>query len=408
MGYFKGIIFGVTLLNLIACDDANIVQVEEELSPQDLSIDSVVFEGGARGTLQGAVYDGMTGERLGDSLEMILIVGSDHRLPDRLIADTSSILESEYAFNNIPITSDDFYSNTVKLVVHREGYHEFVSEFSYVADNLDYNSYLSRIGNIYLYPSVKEAQDISVITLCGDTPCEGATVYLKQLTSLDELTPISTTVSSPTAETDLGGGRDTRLYPTLGLYPTLNATTNADGVAEFDGEQILLGARYEIEVMPHRNAGANSERYVQATSGEFVAGVDPNSSQQSIVMTPGYEVAPVVGVGSSEELENGELRITLNRPVVLDDNGVTATVTTDSPNAILVKSTVVELSSDRLSVRFIPEFNRDLEDAETLTITYTEANSDPVSYFTLGYEEGNDSRLLFDLTFTTSFSFQKQ
>lgn len=51
MGYFKGIIFGVTLLNLIACDDANIVQVEEELSPQDLSIDSVVFEGGARGTL---------------------------------------------------------------------------------------------------------------------------------------------------------------------------------------------------------------------------------------------------------------------------------------------------------------------------------------------------------------------
>lgn len=266
-------------------------------------------------------------------------------------------------------------------MVHREGYHEFVSEFSYVADNLDYNSYLSRIGNIYLYPSVKEAQDIRVITLCGDTPCEGATVYLKQLTSLDELTPISTTVSSPTAETDLGGGRDTRLYPTLGLYLTLNATTNA---------------------------GANSERYVQATSGEFVAGVDPNSSQQSIVMTPGYEVAPVVGVGSSEELENGELRITLNRPVVLDDNGVTATVTTDSPNAILVKSTVVELSPDRLSVRFIPEFNRDLEDAETLTITYTEANSDPVSYFTLGYEEGNDSRLLFDLTFTTSFSFQKQ
>lgn len=403
---YTGFMGALALGLFVGCDDANVVQVQEEFQSGHTTVmDSVIFDGGAKGTLQGTIYDGLTGERLGDSLEMYLIVGTDHRVPNKLVSDPNSILEGEYAYTEIPITSDDYYSNSVKLVVKRQGYHEFVSEFSYVTDDEDFNEYLSRIGNVYLYPESQTSQDLDVITLCGELPCKDANVHLQQLSSLDDLSAISSTVSSPTSDVDLGSGRDTRLYPTLGIYPKISAVTNSQGIASFKAEDIILGARYQVVVDPV--VGKDSSRYVQVTGADFVAGVTASSSQQSITMVAGYATAPVVTLSASTEKNNGKVAIELNRPVVIVDDGVDASVTTDSPNALSVDSVTVQVSTDGRTITLVPVFNRTLEDSETITITYTEDADTPISYHVLGYEEGNDPELLFDLGFLKTFSFQK-
>ena len=82
-------------------------------------------------------------------------------------------------------------------------------------------------------------------------------------------------------------------------------------------------------------------------------------------------------------------------------------LTSDSPNAIRVLDVQVSISNDGLTLTLKPTFNRTLENNETLTIDYVEGAERPISYYTLGYEEGNKPRLLFDLGFLKTFSFQK-
>ena len=360
------------------------------------------------GTLQGKVMDATTGKAIvndptlpADNIKMYLIVGSETRSADKADFSTTSDLAGEYAFNNIPVTQVDGIvagpNATYKLVVVKKGYQRFESEFSFEGDSIKnpgandptlvYDGKYLKIGNIYLYPTGATAANYSLSVNYNSKAVPGAVVQLTQ------------NINSNVAIAQQQGGTngavnavaDThRLLPSLGLMPTLSATTDADGKVVFNGTDLVLGGQYIPTVLPVKTPVADGAVQLARTNGAVftvgAAGVGTASAiSQTIIMNdavPGDAVAGLFIASASNStagaltgvINPGVLTLTFNRPVVL--NGVTPTATaalgfgatlgfagtavlnptTTTAVATPTKRVIASLSADGLTLTLTPSF----------------------------------------------------
>lgn len=417
----KQILFAaIAATSFIACSDDITKQYNN-------SNDQVTQEVDLEGTLQGCIYDGYTGARIGGKdLKVYLIQGTKQRKPSSLITDTNSVIKGEYAFSAIPVTSSEIISSTFKLVVDKPGYQQFESEFSFISDydakllgstleeltggngsylqgltnTLQYESVMNKIGNVYLYPDSLTAQTIRVMPFAHGGFLAGVPVTLRRLSGFIDPGSVSSTVKTPSNDGSEGGNRDTRLYPSNGIYNVITKVTDENGYVEFTADELVLGASYRTTAGP---AEVDGIKYVLTTGMTFNAGYTTGSGAQEIVMDEAVGDMPEVTIEDEDLNEaNGNVVFTLNRPITLttaDIKGIKATVDDYDPtgDTLFIKSVAASVSSDGMTVSFVPTFNRKLVKAEPITITYSATTSNPLTYSTVNYTGSQEPIEFFSL-----------
>lgn len=399
-------------LSLFACSD----DITKEYNS---NTETVVQEVGLTGTLQGAIYNAHSGTRIGGKdLEIYLIQGTSHREPTKIVTDTSSVLAGEYSFSKIPVTRDDMLNSTFKLVVYKPGFQVFESEFSFTAEYeymLDTNNIksidgevytedltnllmheavINKIGNVFLYPEEREAQDVRIAAFHNGDFQAGLPVTLRRLSNWEAITGTAT-VGSPTD--GLGAGRSTRLVNTVGRFDVLTAETDDDGIATFAAADLVLGASYQAIIGPGE---VNDIRFVATKGVIFEAGVITGTGLQEIVMNEAVGPMPAVEI---EEVDfndqNGVLILTLSRGVTIQNTkGLEATANSTGDD-IEVTSITATISADGRTITITPKFDRALDDenGESIDITYSSTENNPLTYSTLNYTGSEEPIEVIDL-----------
>jgi hypothetical protein len=259
------------------------------------------------GSLQGKIMDAVTGAGIGGSdLKVFLIQGTSDRTPNKLITNPNDPLVGEYAFSGIPVdinTGEIIY----RVAAIKPGYQLFEADVELSAvinltNNTVIDNVYNKIGDIYLYPLGSTAGDVSVYVYDPNgLPIPNATVFLKQ----------NVTNNNIIANTG------DRLNPTAGLYPELNATTNAAGLATFTSGTLTLGGNYNA-VVPGMTF--NGEQLRTSTSAPFFVGT--NSTDQVVNMTAATGAPILFAVSASNSVPgtitpSGVLTITFNQPIIL-------------------------------------------------------------------------------------------
>lgn len=262
-------------------------------------------------TLQGKIMDARTGAPIGgDDLKLKLIQGTEIREPTRLNKDSTDVLMGEYAFANIPLTSQ--YNADYKIVAIKDGYIRFeaiIDMGAYYDTNFPLmDTVYNYIGNIYLQPLGSSAPEIVVNVDFNGRPIQGATVMMD---------PSSTTWNNGTDQTYI-------LSPSWGYVGAIPvATTDATGKAKFPGGSLGLGVVYTVRVNPITFEGVGLVQ--PTTTGQTVAvGVVGSTNELSISMAdaaPGNNAYGLFVVDSSNRggalAASGVLTVTFNRPVML-------------------------------------------------------------------------------------------
>lgn len=402
----------IAAIGLFGCSD----DITKEYNSNS---ETVVQEVDLEGTLQGAIYNAHTGVRIGgEDLQVYLIQGTDHREPTELITDTASVLKGEYSFDQIPVTHSSILNSTFKLVVYKPGYQVFESEFSFTAEyeymldtnnikSIDGNVYtedltnllmheavINKIGNVYLYPEAMEAQDVEIAAFANGHFLPGMPVTLRRLSNWEGLGPTTTTVASPT-DGD-GAGRDTRLYSTTGRFDVITKVTNAQGIATFSSEELVLGARYQAIVGPGEE---DHIRYVATKGVVFEAGVSGSSGFQEIVMDEAVGAMPLVEIEEVvKDDATGKLTLTLSRPVLLQNTrGLDAALNLNGSTNIRVTRVTAAVTNNGMTITITPTFDRDLEPGDDFTITYSSTQNNPLTYTTVNYIGSDDPIEVIDL-----------
>lgn len=322
---------------LSGCSDTkNTTTTASNTSLQDLN---------KTGTLQGTIYDAVTGDRIGGSdLQIFLIQGSSNRGPDKLNTGSTDPLVGEYAFNNIPVTFADYtyaypynMNTTYKVVAIKPGYQRFEAEFTLEGTfPVDYNgepvpgiveAVYGRIGNIYLFPLGTASGDVNIYVYdeTTGTPIPNAVVYLNQDTKNNSpLVKANSLYYNTDSSTD-------RLFDTTGLIASLTATTDTAGKATFASATLTIGGRYQV-VVP----GVSFQGEQLATNNTNTINIGTDAQTRVINMT-------VIGntlyaVSASNQVPgtitaNGVLTVTFSQPIILSPAD-TFTVTMFDSNAV--------------------------------------------------------------------------
>lgn len=319
----------------------------------------------SKGTLQGAVMNAVTGERIGGSdLKMFLIQGTEDRIPNKLITDTANVLVGEYAFTDIPITAGS--DSTFKIVVVKAGYQRFESEFSYKA-TASTTEVFNKIGNIYLYPTSNSAPDYKFTITANGKPVSGATVLFQQNPTANTATaliaPNSTTIGAAP-----GGASSTRLFATSSLIPSLSATTTAEGTVTFSGTNLVLGGNYNLIVLPVSFESATFGK-IADPNNPFVIGTTPVTDiialtdiQQTTSNNFGLYVTSISNSVSGSINGSGQLIITFNRSVTVNKGatgfglGVLPGGGLPAPVFAGTNPVTASLSTDGLTLTLSPNF----------------------------------------------------
>jgi|GEM_PF-3196850 len=319
-------------------------------------------------TLQGTVFDAITGKRIGGTdLTMLLRQGVNTRRPDLLYTgvytpptknwwefwvptpivdnatkDGNKYLIGDYAFKNIPSYADnaeggndyrndnpeDRYANFYQLHVFKTGYQEFVAvigeyEGPNALGNLD-----NVVGNVYLFPDDKLAPcyTIDVVTEGTDTPISGATVNLCPM------------VEQNWEEYGAEWSEFT-LYQDPGNLACLSKTTDATGIVAFCGSDGLkLGAAYMVCVDELKFESVNYEYTCLdkgSKGGSGVIQIGWGAKELEIEMAPtdnwpndyGLYVTTLSNevedsiINSTDPKVRGTLTMTFNRPIRVKDAG---------------------------------------------------------------------------------------
>lgn len=267
------------------------------------------------GTLQGKIMDAVTGAAIGNDanseLKIWLIQGTSDRGPDKLITDPNDPLRGEYAFSGIPVSLDFSDDSCFKVVAVKSGYQRFESEDVCLGSESDsfgnpsiviLDNVINVIGNIYLFPEglTAGAINITVKNQHGDVVPD-ATVVLKQQIHLN---------SPTTDESDI-------LFPAAsGLVSSLTMTTDANGVASFDGSLLVLGGRYSPVVLPITFSGQD---LIRTPGASITVGTSNQTQTIQMLMQP---VEPLYVLSASNSAPDtitstGVLTLTFNRPIIL-------------------------------------------------------------------------------------------
>ncbi|MDD5773819.1 MAG: hypothetical protein PHX78_10185 [bacterium] len=322
------------------------------------------------GTLQGFIFDAVTGSRLGgnDLLKMRLYQGSDRRDPDVLVTDTNDRDYGFYAYNNIPF---NLYAGNIiyQLVVTRDGYQDFkgnvtpnalsVNTFADKTDSMRVDGKYNMLGNIYLFPTGTTAGSVTVkVTDPFARVVSGATVRLQQ----------NITGSTPIAETG------NRLLASAGLMPNVSATTDSAGIATFADSTLVLGGQYTVTVDPLTFQG---QQLGGAAGASFIIGT--NKVDQTIALA-NLDPNLYVNIASNSVPgtidSTGVLTLTFNQAVSLTTGFESTFVGTLSGASGAVFDTAAAsnvtaaLSNSNLTLTLTPHFST-YATAAGATITYT-------------------------------------
>ena len=315
------------------------------------------------GTLQGTVFDAVTGKRLGGSdLRLTLIQGSSHRNPNRLITDENDRLMGEFTFNDISVTLNRGAAR-YKLVVAKDEYQPFESVLQLSTDLLGgleadqeftEDTAYNFVGNVYLFPLGEEAHDIAIIVERDGEQIRGATVQLRQEVDNNQ----ENTATS------------NRLVPTAGVYPSLTETTDSQGRATFSGSQLVLGGAYTPVVQP---MVYDDIQLGLTTLNQIIVGASDAVQVANMVdLEPGNNPEGLYIVFASNQdtgdiSERGTLTVVFNQPVALvGETGYRASLSAGCTDAVLRDDTArsvvgeevkADISADGLTLTLTPDFS---------------------------------------------------
>jgi hypothetical protein len=332
---------------LFGCGDSdNSATTQNQLPPQEYN---KTF------TLQGRIMDAVTGAPLGNSgdstISMFLIQGVSDRGPNKLHTDPNDALVGEYAFAGIPafaVGSDVPASSAVyKVVVKKKGYQDFAANVQFDAaiaggaNTIAIDGTLNMIGNIYLFPIGAVPGTVHVHVLSSHLiPVPGVTVLLQQ-----NIANIGGTIAL----------NNDRLAPVGGLYTSMSATTDANGVANFVGADLplVLGGSYVAVAEAIEFQG---DELATTSTGQFMIGV--NSLHQNITM--GSAGPQFFATSASNQVpgtiaSNGVLSITFNEPITLTTTFFTATLSSTATGSVTSPVTAT-LSNNNQTLTFTPAF----------------------------------------------------
>jgi hypothetical protein len=317
------------------------------------------------GSLQGKIMDAITGDPVGGSnLKVYLIQGSSVRGPSMLITDPNNPLCGNYAFSGIPA---DVNTGEIRyrVVVSKQGYQDFEGDVELqatvnnttnapIVDN-QYNM----IGDIYLYPEGSSPANLNVYVYDPTgLPISNATVHLKQnVINNFTITPVS----------------GDRLAPMAGLYSSLDATTNAQGLATFTSGTLVLGGAYYLQVASLTfNGEILNDRTFPILPGmpiqvgifpaTFAVHMVPSAMPLLYVVTASNSVPSVIN-------PSGVLTLTFNQPVMIDTTLFTAALSGGSGGTLGTPAVNATLSADGMTLTLTPNFTANAT-AAGATITY--------------------------------------
>jgi hypothetical protein len=296
----------------------------------------------AKASYQGALFDAVTGKRIVDPSVRCVMVRGSAIVDANFVSDATNPAAGEYSFNDVPITATAG-NYSFRIVVAAPGYQRFEAEVPSnivaIAGNNTIDTDYNFIGDVYLFPVGATASDYTVKVRYNGAAVPGATVQLNQNTTNNTLIAQSG-ANAP----------GSRLNPSAGLLPVLSATTDANGNAVFSGASLVLGGNYTAVVLP-AVATANAATGMQAdqleqkfgaifTVGAPIAG-NVLGTEQTIAMTGANNndsVLAITKISNSTAgilADAGNLIITFNRPVTINNNNrPVATTTIDNATGL--------------------------------------------------------------------------
>jgi hypothetical protein len=280
-------------------------------------------------TLQGSVFNALDNSRNTDEeLTITLVQGTKYR-EDKVITGNDEHA-GDYSLNKIPTSTAG--NIAFRMTTTATGYQPFEAIVAFpVTTNGLQDEVVNRIGNIYMYPLGTNASDVTVNVTFNNEPVANATVLLNPNTANN----LITTDSSIAA---------TVLNPSNGLQEAQTATTNASGVATFAAASLVLGGRYQIDVMPTTYEGTQ----LQVNRGvQFTVGAATTMSNVAMAeAVPGAENGLYVTSASNSDADsapvtNGVLTFNFSRAISLvREQTVDATLTSDNAPVLAVLGNV--------------------------------------------------------------------
>jgi hypothetical protein len=333
-----GCLLLVTMVLLFGCQGKtdNSATTQNVLPPQEYN---KTF------TLQGKIMNALTGAPVGDdaagALAVYLIQGDIDRGPTKLHSGAGDPLLGEYSISGIP--ADKTFGEAIfKVVVIKSGYQDFSANINFdatiTAGAFANDGTLNMIGNIYLFPIGAVPGDIVVEVRSPHlVPVPGATVLLQQNVT-------NNTVNALTGD---------RLLPTAGLYSSMSATTDANGLATFSSANLVLGGGYNAVVEAINFQG---DELGTTTSAVFVVGTDSlhqnismNAAGSSFFVTSASNQIPGTITFS------GILTLNFNEPIALTTTAFGATLVSTTSGTVTTPVTGV-LSNNNLTLTLTPTF----------------------------------------------------
>jgi len=333
------------------------------------------------GTVQGTVFDAVTGARIGDSsLKVTLVRGTNHASANVLKnSSNDTTFLGDFAFSDVPVTLGGVA--TYRIVAEMTGYQTFEGYINVavgvtlvgggVIDEV-YNF----VRNIYMYPVGSYATDQDIYVYYDNEPVSGATVLLENQPLGNTQTTTSTTGVVTTTPINVVNSPTTVQPAANGLSQSLTGTTDANGLATFLGSTLVLGGSYSVMVLPLVYEGVQLAAYNQGNviPRTITVGASGSANVQTITMadevpgtqSDGLYVVSVSPNDPQDVVSTGVMTITFNRAIALvGEDAFTATlITYGGPaainavldNAVAGDEVAATVSSDGLVLTLTPKF----------------------------------------------------
>jgi hypothetical protein len=315
-------------------------------------------------TLQGTVFDGVTGAKITDAnLKVTLVQGTSYRAAT--VRTGTQDFAGDYSIGSIPLSINN--QTQYRLAVTADAYETFESQIAFAANGnpsggntLD--TIYNYVGNVRLFPLGTNANDVTILVTYNGEPVADAMVSL-------------TRVSLNTIGVVGSGGANNLYQSTSSAYNgNLMATTDASGVATFAAANLVLGGSYGVTVLPVTYDGtALAQSFgAQITVGAAspvcpLPGCNTGNNFTQIVamsdLVPGTQNGLYVVSASNTDPNNvtstGELNVTFSRPVSLGNEAAILATLTNATTAVLDATDTVtaSVSADGLTLTLAPRFS---------------------------------------------------
>ena len=312
-------------------------------------------------TLQGSIFNALDNSLITDeSLEITLVQGSKYR--EAKVRTGTDDHAGDYSLSGIP-TSANGGNISYRLTSSVDGYQPFeaIVAFNAATAGSLQDKTVNRIGNIYMYPLGTHASDITVNVTFNGEPVANATVLLNPNTALNLITTDTVSI----------------LARSNGLQEAQTAITDASGAVTFAAATLVLGGRYDIDVMPTTHEGSQ----LQVNRGALFT-VGSATNIRNVAMSeavPGTQNGLYITSSSNSDSDSavvatGVLTFNFSRAISLvNEKTINATLAGTTVLAALDATTVdskvtATVSADGKTLTLTPNFS-------TLPVPFAGSNS---------------------------------